>query len=306
MDVGALCSRLGVKDQVVVRKAQELQRILGIKTSQRSTNTTQNVCIVDLACRTLNVTPPDAAQLQKYSSCAKPAAYAVALGAVSQVLGMTVHLVSLRQLCVQHGCMHIAQQCEEAFTRYQQLNAAQQKPVYERPVYPLTMFCLIAKKMKCTVDRVKLRDQYGVKEVEFKAVTQSMIDTCPGLVCTEAQKRARSKKLKSDDSRLEHDESVQGEYMTAQDMSENPHLANTKLASNTQWKEDVLKSIEAENKTNTSRKRKTTSQSSDNEDQNDDHKDEYADSNIVNSKPVPSTKRQRPIPSWDTHDTIVL
>jgi hypothetical protein len=219
MDISALCSRLHIHSSAVISLSDEFRRCLQLKTSwnignlKNSSDTAKNVCCVELAHKQLmaNNKSFDRLAAIKLAGFGSQTTYRQCLAAIENLLQLNQTnsnnnnssnnninsmqnsqsipmkpRVSIRELAIQYGCLHILTQIQSNFEEFQrnytkslspaQLHALQSNSAANsatsKPAYIAANFLLTAKATRVAIDRARLKQQFDIGEKQLQSAIE--------------------------------------------------------------------------------------------------------------------------------------
>jgi len=166
--------RLGISSDKTIRKAQEYERLIQLKTAGASKfrvkGVSQQIICLDLASEAENITI-DKELLLKHSGLKKPA-YNSSKQTVRQILGI-IEEVLFKDVCVQLGCPEIINEAENLLQFYQK-TSCNGKNDLDHPGFKAAVIMSLSKAKKLGVSRIKLHEMSGLKKSVFDKLVLTM------------------------------------------------------------------------------------------------------------------------------------
>ncbi|XP_059352199.1 origin recognition complex subunit 6-like [Daphnia carinata] len=169
-----LAKRLGVASEKAIRKAEEYERLLRLKTAASGfhVGVTQMVICLDLAVSDENQVLDKELSL-KLSGLKKPA-YSATKQTIKQVLCLNKD-ISIKDVCVQLGCPEIASDANNLFAKYCKQASCGQEQNMDHPGFKAAAVMSLSKLKKLRLDRVRLHELSGLKKSVFDKLVHSMV-----------------------------------------------------------------------------------------------------------------------------------
>jgi len=167
--------RLGITSDKTIRKAQEYERLIQLKTAGISKfkvqGASRQIVCLDLASEAENASI-DKELLLKLSGL-KKSVYNSSKQMVKQVLGI-IGEISFKDSCVQLGCPEIVEEAEKLLKMYQNTSGNDKKDL-DHPGFKAAVLMALSKIKKLGVDRMKLQEMSGLRKSVFDKLVASMI-----------------------------------------------------------------------------------------------------------------------------------
>ncbi|EFX79310.1 hypothetical protein DAPPUDRAFT_304828 [Daphnia pulex] len=170
-----LAKRLGVTSDKAIRKAQEYERLLRLKTAASGFHiqgTTKMVVCLDLAASAENQTVDKDLSLKL--SGLKNSAYRATKQTIKQVLGLNKD-VTIKDVCVQLGCPEIVSDAENLLAKYSQQSTTGLQENMDHPGFKAAAIMSISKVKRMGVDKGRLHELSGLKKSVFDKLVLSMV-----------------------------------------------------------------------------------------------------------------------------------
>ncbi|ENN80440.1 hypothetical protein HUJ04_013491 [Dendroctonus ponderosae] len=164
-----IAEALNVYQDSVLRKTEELLRLLQAKSSIKSLNNqAKSVLCLDLASQCLGVSFEKDAALAL--SGLKKSAYQKSLNTLEQILGLN-KVLTVSEACVQLSCTAVKDDAEDILSAYKQQRDGLED--WEHPQYAAAAVFLASRAKKLSIDKQKIVAMSRIKPSQWKELLSS-------------------------------------------------------------------------------------------------------------------------------------